>query len=159
MLLYEIVADVDRYHQFLPNCFESTVLERPSPSLIRAKLTVGIPRVISADYISTVKLAKPSRILTRSEENKFMRYLESEWIFEPVTASRGGKQDPHRTLVKFRVEFELYSALAANLLGVVFDDFTRKTMTAFLTRAELFYQRQQRQAKAVQNDKDNLQKR
>lgn len=120
---------------------------------MRAKLTVGIPKVISADYISTIHLTKPNRILTRSEENKFMRYLESEWRFEPFSSR--GKEDPSQTMVKFRVEFELYSVLAANLLGVVFDDFTRKTMEAFLLRAEQIHRRRPPQG----SPDDNLRKR
>lgn len=158
--MYDIVADVDKYYQFLPNVIASTVLERRSDNLMRAKLTIGIPSVITADYISTVQLSRANRILVRSEENKFMRYLESEWHFDPVMTSRAGKEDPHRTMVKFRVEFELYSALYANMLSVVFDDFTRKTMEAFLRRAELAYQRKRIQDKTKQlTDDDTTQRR
>lgn len=152
-LLYEVVADVDQYRHFVPNCLASEVLERRSPALMRAKLTVGVPRVMSADYISTIHLSKPSRIVARSEENKFMRYLESEWRFEPVgpgrhrgTTEKEKKDHPkpkERTLVKFRVEFELYSTVAAGLLSAVLDDFTRKTMEAFLQRAERMHRRAQ----------------
>lgn len=108
--------------------------------MMRAKLSVGIPNVISADYISIVQLEKPNHILTRSEENTFLRFLESEWHFDLIY-NRNRKEDQNRTLVKFRVEFEMYSPLTANLVGLVFDDFTHKTMKAFLERSELLNQR------------------
>jgi len=58
--MFDIVADVDSYQQFVPWCKESHVTERHDSSF-RCRLTVGFPPVIER-YTSVVTLSRPCMV-------------------------------------------------------------------------------------------------
>lgn len=125
------MENVDDYRDFVPNCIDSNVLYR-SAKRMEAELIVGIPNLLTEKYISVITLDKPNRILVQTNNSKVLRYLESEWKFETVKLNRS-----NQTLVTFRVEFEFYSKLHSSVMNIFFDDLTRKTMLAFINRAQL----------------------
>ena len=51
--VFDVVANVDDYHLFLPWCLESKVLKRFSPERFNAKLIVGFPP-LTEKYTSEV---------------------------------------------------------------------------------------------------------
>lgn len=55
--MYEVVADVAEYNQFVPWCKESSVFQR-RPGNFKCNLTVGFPP-IQEKYTSIVTLARP----------------------------------------------------------------------------------------------------
>lgn len=128
--IYNVVANVDDYEQFLPNCLESTVLSR-SPDRMEAELVVGFPPLITEKYTSIIYLDKPNRVLVKGMNSTILKYLESEWKFEELNAKR--------TLVTFNVTFEFQSTIHSRFMSLFFDDFTKKTMKAFLDRAYIIY--------------------
>jgi len=58
--MYDVVADVDSYEQFVPWCKESCVTQRHNSSF-RCRLTVGFPPVVER-YTSVVTLSRPHMV-------------------------------------------------------------------------------------------------
>jgi coenzyme Q-binding protein COQ10 len=139
--LFELVAEVDRYPEFLPWCRAVRIRSsekakgRPDKTVIVADLVIGF-RMIRERYTSRVNLQPPERIDVTSVEGPF-RYLDTNWTFEPVAPSaehpRGG------TMLTFRIRFELRSKLLQSLLGMLFNDAARRMVAAFESRARQLY--------------------
>jgi coenzyme Q-binding protein COQ10 len=51
--MYDVVADVDKYHEFLPFCVESRVLRQPNENVMEAALKIGF-KVFTESYTSRV---------------------------------------------------------------------------------------------------------
>lgn len=128
--IFNVVANVDDYDQFLPNCLESTVRSRTDDRM-EAELIVGYPPLITEKYKSIIYMDKPNRLLVKGIDSTILKFLESEWKFEELNKKR--------TLVTFNVQFEFYSTIHSRFMSLFFDDFTRKTMKAFLDRAYIIY--------------------
>ena len=126
--LFALVADVERYPEFLPWCVAARIRER-RPELIVADLVIGF-RVFRERFTSRVGLDPPRRIDVEYAEGPF-RYLTNHWIFEPMP---GGA-----TRLDFFVDFEFRSALLSKLIGVLFNEAVRRMVAAFEARARQLY--------------------
>lgn len=51
--MFDVVADVNKYHEFLPFCVESRVLRRPNENVMEAALRIGF-KVFTESYTSRV---------------------------------------------------------------------------------------------------------
>jgi coenzyme Q-binding protein COQ10 len=125
--LFDLVADVERYPEFLPWCVGARVRERRD-NLIVADLLIGF-RMFRERFTSKVTLARPRRIDVAYSDGPF-RYLDNHWIFEPVD---GGCR------IDFFVDFEFRSAILQKLIGVLFNEAVRRMVAAFETRAQQLY--------------------
>jgi coenzyme Q-binding protein COQ10 len=127
--LFDMVADVERYPEFLPWCVGARVRSRVD-NLIVADLMIGF-RMIRERFTSKVTLNRPeNRIDVAYTEGPF-RYLNNHWIFEPD--GQGG------TLLDFYVDFEFRSLLLQKVIGVVFNEAVRRMVGAFEARAKHLY--------------------
>src|ERR1700758_3892513 len=95
--MFDLVADIERYPEFLPWCVGARIRER-SPALIVADLIIGF-RMFRERFTSRVKLYPPRRIDVAYTEGPF-RYLDNHWIFERV---------PDGCRLDFFVDFEFKS--------------------------------------------------
>ncbi|WP_029604860.1 type II toxin-antitoxin system RatA family toxin [Kozakia baliensis] len=127
--LFDLVADVGKYPQFLPWCVRSVVKSQSEHELV-ADLTVGFGP-FRESFTSRVSLERPSRIRVRYEKGPF-RYLNNVWTFTP---------DPRGCRVDFFVDFEFRSRLLQNAIGVVFNEGVRLMVSAFIKRARDMYGR------------------
>jgi len=125
--LFDLVADVERYPEFLPWCVGARVRERRD-NLIVADLLIGF-RMFRERFTSKVTLARPRRIDVAYSDGPF-RYLNNHWIFEPAD---GGCR------IDFFVDFEFHSAILQKLIGVLFNEAVRRMVAAFETRARQLY--------------------
>ncbi|HEX3500252.1 MAG TPA: type II toxin-antitoxin system RatA family toxin [Stellaceae bacterium] len=125
--LFDLVADVERYPEFLPWCVGARIRERRA-DLVVADLLIGF-RMFRERFTSKVTLARPGRIDVAYSEGPF-RYLDNHWIFEPV---EGGCR------IDFFVDFEFHSAILQKLIGVLFNEAVRRMVAAFETRARQLY--------------------
>lgn len=51
--MFDVVADVNKYHEFLPFCVDSRVLRRPNDNVMEAALRIGF-KVFTESYTSRV---------------------------------------------------------------------------------------------------------
>ena len=125
--MFELVADVKRYPEFLPWVMGARI-RRQSETLIVADLLVGF-RMIRERYTSRVGLDRPGRIDVTYTEGPF-RYLENHWVF---------KAHPDGCEIEFFLDFEFRSRLLQRLIGALFHEAVRKMVAAFEARARKLY--------------------
>ncbi len=126
--LFDLVADIGRYPEFLPWCVAARVRGREG-DVLHADLVIGF-RMIRERFTSRVVLRRPDRIDVTYAEGPF-RHLENHWTFEP--AEGGG------TLVDFHVDFEFRSRVLQALIGPLFHEAVRRMVAAFEDRAAVLY--------------------
>jgi coenzyme Q-binding protein COQ10 len=125
--LFALVADVERYPEFLPWCIGARIRER-EPDLIIADLIIGF-RMFRERFTSRVALDPPHRIDVSYTEGPF-RYLDNHWVFDP--ASGGCRVD-------FFVDFEFKSRILQRVIGLLFHEAVRRMVAAFEGRARQLY--------------------
>ncbi|HTW34075.1 MAG TPA: type II toxin-antitoxin system RatA family toxin [Rhizomicrobium sp.] len=115
-LMYQVVADVERYPEFLPWCAGLRVLKRErdgAREVLIAEMLVGY-KSLRERYTSRVVLDKDARTIDVVQTEGVFRALENHWRFAPEGMS---------ARVDFSILFEFKSrvlALAANaVLGPV----------------------------------------
>ena len=80
--IYEVVADVEEYKNFVPWCRNSTVLSR-KPGYLKSKLEVGFPPLYSEKYSSSVTLVPPNLVKVRFHERGFFWIKPVFWRCSP----------------------------------------------------------------------------
>ena len=139
--LFELVAAVDRYPEFLPWClaarirFDKKLQGTSNKASMVADLVIGF-RMFRERYTSRVTLQPPQRIDVIYVEGPF-RYLNNHWIFEPV--SRSADRPVGGTMLTFHIEFEFRSTLLQALVGGLFNEAVRRMVAAFEGRAKQLY--------------------
>ncbi|CAI5715157.1 unnamed protein product [Hyaloperonospora brassicae] len=129
--MFDVVADVERYSDFLPFCVESRVLRRPNDNVMEAALRVGF-NIFTESYTSRVLMIRPNKIATKAIDSPTFKRIESEWMFKPCST-------PGSCEVAFRVTFEVSSFLHANAIQLFFDDVALTQLNAFIGRARKTY--------------------
>jgi coenzyme Q-binding protein COQ10 len=125
--LFDLVADVARYPEFLPWCVGARIRSR-APALIVADLTIGFGP-FRESFTSRVALDRP-RAIDVSYQNGPFRYLRNRWGFAAV---------PGGTELDFFVDFEFRSRLLQAAIGPVFTEAVRRMVAAFRRRAAVLY--------------------
>ena len=125
--LYDLVADVEKYPQFLPWCVGAVVQSRSQSELV-ADLRIGFGP-FRESFTSRVTLEPSHKIQVRYENGPF-KYLNNQWVFIA---------DPNGAKVDFWVDFEFRSKLLQKAIGVVFNEAVRRMVGAFLKRARDVY--------------------
>lgn len=125
--LFDMVADVGRYPEFLPWCVAARVKSRTDTELV-SDLTIGFGP-FRETFTSRVALDRPRTVKVSYEQGPF-RYLNNVWTFTP---------DPRGCQVDFFVEFEFKSRLLQAAIGVVFNEAVKLMVGAFLKRARDIY--------------------
>jgi coenzyme Q-binding protein COQ10 len=125
--LFDLVADVGRYPEFLPWCVGARVRSRTEQELL-ADLTIGFGP-FRERFTSRVALDRPSTVRVTYENGPF-RYLNNQWRFTP---------HPQGCRVDFFVDFEFHSRILQAAIGVVFNEAVRRMVNAFQRRARQVY--------------------
>lgn len=126
--MFDLVADVGRYAEFLPWVAAVRVRSNSETEML-ADLVVGF-KGISERFTSRVTKERPGRIHVEYVDGP-LAYLRNEWGFRPD--GQGG------TFVDFAVDFAFKSRIFEMLAGQVFDRALRKMIGAFETRAAQLY--------------------
>lgn len=131
--MYDLVADVASYPQFLPWC---------AAARIRSRTPEGTAEVMAADLVISFKVfrerfgsrvtlfADDMRIDTEYLDGPF-KYMKSDWQFED--AEGGGCN------VSFFVDFEFRNAVLQGIIGIVFNETMQRIVRAFEQRAQALY--------------------
>jgi ribosome-associated toxin RatA of RatAB toxin-antitoxin module len=126
--MFDLVAAVEAYPQFLPWCGGSQVHER---TLHRMVATVGIDyRGIRQSFTTENELHSPHRIGMTLREGPFSR-LDGLWHFHTL------RHDACK--VEFRLDYAFKSGLLGQALVPVFDHIARSFVDAFVRRAEVVF--------------------
>jgi coenzyme Q-binding protein COQ10 len=134
--MFDLVADVERYPQFVPLCKALRVRKRIDEpegiQIIVADMTVSF-KLIEERFTSRVTLDRANlRILVEYLEGPFSK-MENRWEFHPV-------QD-HLCDVKFFISYDFKSRTLGFLMGSMFDTAFRRFSDAFEKRADAVYGR------------------
>jgi coenzyme Q-binding protein COQ10 len=126
--LFDLVADVERYPEFLPWCLAARIRERKE-NAITADLLIGF-KMVRERFTSRVVLDRPKRIDVSYAEGPF-RYLNNHWTFLP--------QDDGSCVIDFYVDFEFRSRMLQRIIGMLFNEAVRRMVGAFEARARQLY--------------------
>jgi coenzyme Q-binding protein COQ10 len=126
--LFDLVADVGRYQEFLP-WVAATRVRSNSDTLMIADLVVGF-KAIKETFTSRVEKERPVKIRTEYIEGP-LKYLQNSWRFRPD--GKGGSE------VDFCVDFAFQNRLFEALAGQMFDRALRRMISAFEGRARELY--------------------
>ena len=126
--LFDLVADIARYDEFLPWVVAVRVRSSSETETV-ADLVVGF-NAFKERFTSRVEKQRPTRILVDYVEGP-LKYLHNEWTFE--RAPGGG------TNVDFAVDFAFRSRLFESLAGAMFHRALRRMTDAFEQRAAALY--------------------
>ena len=128
--LFDLVADIERYPEFLPWCLAARIRSRQG-NVVVADLVIG-HRLIRERFTSRVVLTPPE---SENSEGRIdveyiegpMQHMSNRWIFHPVT--------PNSTEIDFYVDFAFRSKMLEKLMGLVFHEAVTRMVRAFETRA------------------------
>ena len=126
--LFDLVADVASYDEFLPWVVAVRVRSSSETETV-ADLVVGF-NAFKERFTSKVKKQRPTEICVDYIEGP-LKYLHNEWTFERT--EDGG------TKVGFSVDFAFKSRLFESLAGAMFDRALRRMISAFEQRAAALY--------------------
>jgi coenzyme Q-binding protein COQ10 len=132
--MFDLVADVERYPEFVPLCQSLKIRQRtPKPDgteIVVADMTVSF-NLVREGFTSEVTLDRPSlKITVRYLRGPFSS-LENRWTFEP----KGEKACD----VGFFIAYEFKSRMLALLMGSMFDAAFARFSAAFEKRADTVY--------------------
>lgn len=126
--MFDVVADVEHYDEFLPWCTGVRIFKRDGDTFL-ADLMIGY-KVIREKFTSKVELYPTERIQVTYMTGP-MKHLRNDWRF----ADNGDGT----CTVDFFIEFEFRSRLFEKLVGGVFDEIVKRMVGAFVTRADALY--------------------
>ncbi|WP_343315688.1 type II toxin-antitoxin system RatA family toxin [Brucella sp. BE17] len=132
--MFALVADVEKYPQFLPMCEALSVRsrnERDGKTLLIADMTVGY-KLIRETFTSQVLLKPDENVIDVKYLDGPFRYLDNRWTFKPV--EEGSQSD-----VEFFIDYEFKSRTLGLLMGAMFDLAFKKFSEAFEKRADQIY--------------------
>ncbi|MFV2003312.1 MAG: type II toxin-antitoxin system RatA family toxin [Paracoccaceae bacterium] len=130
--IYDLVADVARYPEFLPWC---------AAARVRSCAPVGEALVMKADMVISFKVFRErftSRVTQWPAKMEIeidyldgpFRYLHSNWLISDI---EGGCE------VRFAVDFEFRNLVLQKIIGLVFNDAMARVVRAFEARAAQLY--------------------
>lgn len=132
--LFDLVADVGHYPEFLP-WVTAIRIRSHQPTLLVADMAVGF-RAFRETFTSRVSLDRP-RLVHVDYVSGPLKYLVNDWTFQ---ATGGG------TRLQFHVDFEFRSRVLEKLAGTFFRDAFLKMVSSFEQRAEALYGNSSRSA-------------
>ena len=130
--MYDLVADVKSYPEFLP---------WTAAARIRSDEDRGDHHVMDADLVISFKVFRErftSRVVLWPAAQKIdteyldgpFKYMKSNWAFEDT---------PEGCKVHFHVDFEFKNAILQGIIGIVFNEAMQRVVRAFESRALALY--------------------
>ena len=126
--LFNLVADVDKYPEFLPWCLAARVTKREG-DVFYADLVIGY-KMVREKFSSRVTALRPDHIHVEYLSGP-MKYLSNHWRFM--------RNDDGTTTIDFYVDFEFKNVFFQKVMGVFFNEAVKRMVKAFEERAEELY--------------------
>ncbi|CAI5483002.1 unnamed protein product [Closterium sp. Yama58-4] len=128
--VFDVVAGVEHYADFLPWCVGSHVLWR-APEGMEAELEIGF-HMLREKYLSRVTYKRPLFVTARSTDTGLFHHLDNHWEFAPGRL-------PGSCLLSFSVDFQFCSLLYTQFLDLFFDEVVSSLVNSFERRCEEIY--------------------
>ncbi|MGP0089057.1 MAG: type II toxin-antitoxin system RatA family toxin [Xanthobacteraceae bacterium] len=132
--MFDLVADVGQYPEFVPLCRDLKILRRAPASegveIVVAQMVIAY-KLLRETFTSRVTLDRPDlQILVEYLDGPFSR-MQNRWTFQA--------QGPLVCEVEFFITYEFKSRALAILMGAMFDTAFRRFAAAFERRADAVY--------------------
>jgi coenzyme Q-binding protein COQ10 len=131
--MFDLVADVEKYPQFVPLCSALTIksrTEKDGTTVMVADMTVAY-KIIRETFTSRVMLDRANRTILVEYLNGPFKRMQNRWSFHPMGEDACD--------VEFFIDYEFRSRTLAILMGAMFDAAFRRFATAFEHRADEIY--------------------
>jgi coenzyme Q-binding protein COQ10 len=131
--MFDLVADVEAYPEFLPMCVALRVLRRSTSEqgeVVIAAMTVGYKAIVES-FTSKVLLDRAALNIKVDYIDGPFQSLHNEWRFR--SDDKGG------CFVDFDIAYEFKSRTFGLLMGAMFDTAFRRFSDAFVARAQQKY--------------------
>jgi coenzyme Q-binding protein COQ10 len=127
--MFDLVADIERYPEFLPWCVGCRVTRREG-NVVWGDLIVGF-KLFRESFTSKVTLNRPGRIDVSYIDGPF-HHLDNHWLFHPEAEGRA-------TTIDFYIDFEFRSRALQLVARAAFNEAVRRMVSAFERRADAIY--------------------
>ncbi|MBB5751216.1 type II toxin-antitoxin system RatA family toxin [Prosthecomicrobium pneumaticum] len=131
--MFSLVADVERYPEFVPLCEKLVVRGRQKEGereILVADMTVAY-KLIRESFTSRVVLDRPALAIRVDYLSGPFHHLKNDWTFVAVSEEA--------SIIRFAIDYEFRSRMLSVLMGSVFDKAFRKFAEAFEERADAVY--------------------
>ncbi|MEM8581678.1 MAG: type II toxin-antitoxin system RatA family toxin [Pseudomonadota bacterium] len=131
--MYDLVADVGAYPQFLPWCAAARIRSTTQTSRgaeMLADLVISF-KVFREKFGSRVQLQKDDHTIETEYLDGPFKYMHSVWRFTDLET--GGCK------VEFKTNFEFKNKVLQSVIGVVFNEAMQRIVRAFESRANALY--------------------
>ena len=126
--LFNLVADVKKYPEFLPWCLGARIKKLDLTSF-EADLIIGF-KIYKEIYSSKITLDKKKKKIIVDYKDGPFEYLQNYWLF---------KDNPVGCEIEFMVDFKFKSIFLQTLMETLFNDAVKKMVKAFENRANQLY--------------------
>ncbi len=136
--MFDVVTDVARYHEFLPWCHESAVVEHSNVGM-KASIGMQLAGFKQAFTTHNAHIQKESGGLAVDMElidGPFSK-LAGTWSFDPIAGSEDLGTPACK--VKLDLNYEIKSSLLQMAIGPAFDKIANSLVDAFVERAKNIY--------------------
>ena len=132
--MYELVADIDNYREFLPWCNDSKIIEvtniNDEMKTLIADLEIGYKDLVYT-YRSNVLLNNQELTIKVDFVHGPFKNLDNSWIFKKI--------DDQSCEIEFFIDFELNVGVLNLLISKFFDKAFKKMVNSFENRANQIY--------------------
>ena len=127
--MFDLVADVASYPEFLPWCVGARIRES-RPDMVLADLMIGF-KMVREKFTSKVLLDRAAQRIDVEYIDGPFKHLKNHWIFSDAPNGH--------CRIDFYLEFEFSSVVLQKLIGVLFHEAVRRMVGAFEARAKQLY--------------------
>ena len=130
--MYNLVADVASYPEFLPWCAAArvkSVVPKGNTHVMSADLVISF-KVFRERFESLVVLNNDELFIDTEYLDGPFKYMESTWKFEDLQEG---------CAVTFFVDFEFKNMILQSIIGLVFNEAMQRIVRAFESRADALY--------------------
>jgi coenzyme Q-binding protein COQ10 len=122
--LFDLVANIDLYPEFLPWCVGARINERKE-NVVYADLVIGF-KLFREKFTSKVILDEAHHAIDVEYMDGPFRYLNNHWGFH---------DHPEGCRITFFVDFEFRSIILQKTIGMLFNEAVTRMISAFESRA------------------------
>lgn len=127
--MFDLVAGVDKYHEFAPWCVASRINKWEGDNIFYADLVIGY-KLFREKFSSKVILDGPKELTIEYQKGP-LKNLTNHWAFKSM--------DDGSCLISFSVEFEFKNVALQTLANMFFNEVVKRMIGAFEERAHEVY--------------------